>query len=114
MAKVSNRTFAGLILKNQSSLTQQGEGQFLLTLKGIANFLCVPKLNKLLDEVPLGSEVTVDASDTRLVGLTVLEHLYEFQTFHQATGGTMHLAGLDDHQSSCDHRFATKTKSSAT
>lgn len=114
MAKMSIRTFAGSILKNQSSITQQGEGQFLLTLKGIANFLCILKLNELLDEVTVGSEVTVDASDTRLVGLTVLEHLYEFQTVHQATGGTMHIIGLDDHHSSCDHRFATKTMTSAT
>lgn len=114
IAKTSIRKFAGMILKNKSSITQQGEGQYLLKLNGIVNFLCILRLNELLDEVEVGSEVTVDASDARLIGLTVLEHLYDFQTVHQGAGGTMHIIGLDAHHSSCDHRFAIKTKLSPT
>ena len=79
-----------------------------MKLSGIANFLGILKINELLEAVPSGSEVTIDVSDTRLVGLTVLEHLYDFQKTHQGAGGTVHITGLDEHHSSCDHRLATK------
>ena len=59
-------------------------------------------------QIPAGSNASIDLSETRLVGTTVLEELYDFQNNHQNTGGQIKILGLDKHISSTNHKLATK------
>ena len=97
-----------MIFKDDLNLVQQSDHRYHLEVAGIANFFGILKINEQLENIPLGSELTIDVAKTRLVGITVLEHLYDFQKTHQGTGGTVHIVGLDQHSSSIDHHLATK------
>ena len=63
------------------------DGSYDLKVRGISNFLSILSLDKLLEQIPGSAKVTIDLSESRLVGFTVMEHLYEFQKLHQNTGG---------------------------
>ena len=108
LARVSPPRFFNLLFKNGSEVVQQSEDQYLLKINGIANFLGILKINRFLKGIPAGANVTIDLTDTRLVGITVLEQLYDFQKTQQDTGGTVQIKGLEKHTSSTDHQLATK------
>lgn len=63
-----------------------------------------------MGQIPAGANATVDFSETRLVGITVLEDLYDFQKLHENLGGKIHIAGLENHSSSTDNPLAAKIK----
>ena len=110
LAKVSLPRFMKLIIDSGSNLVMKQDGSYELKIRGIANFLGILKINNLVRQVPAGAYATIDLSETRLVGTTVLEDLYDFQKTHQNTGGTIEITGLEDHFSSTDHKLATKIK----
>jgi len=110
LAKVSIPRFFKMIFNSDSNLVKQADGSYDLKIKGIANFLGILKINKLVAQIPTGATATIDLSETQLVGTTVLEDLYDFQNVHQNTGGTIKITGLDNHRSSNDHKLATKVK----
>ena len=43
------------------------DGTYDLKIRGIANFLGVLKVDKLLTQIPSGADVNIDLSETRLV-----------------------------------------------
>ncbi len=108
LAKVNPVQFFKMIFKSGSSFVANEDGTYDLKIKGIANFLGILKINKLLNQIPTGSKTTIDFSETRLVGITVLEDLYDFQKLHENTGGTFNIIGLEKHISSTDHKLAAK------
>ncbi|MFK7981331.1 MAG: SulP family inorganic anion transporter [Saprospiraceae bacterium] len=110
LAKVSIPRFFKMIYDSGSNLVMKPDGSYDLKLRGIANFLGILKINKLVTQIPAGANATIDLSETRLVGTTVLEDLYDFQKTHQNTGGTIKIQGLDNHISSTNHKLATKIK----
>ena len=110
LSKVSLPRFMQLIFGSGSNLVMKPDGSYELKIRGIANFLGILKINNLVRQVPAGAYATIDLSETRLVGTTVLEDLYDFQKIHQNTGGTVEITGLEDHFSSTDHKLATKIK----
>ena len=86
------------------------DGSYDLKVRGISNFLSILSLDKLLEQIPGGAKVTIDLSESRLVGFTVMEHLYDFQNLHQNTGGEAEIRGLDSHTSTNNHKFALRFK----
>ena len=110
LAKVSIPRFFRMIFDSGSNLVMKPDGSYDLKIRGIANFLCILKINNLVAQIPSGATVTIDLSETRLVGTTVLEDLYDFQKTYQNIGGDIEVRGLDKHISSTNHKLATKIK----
>jgi MFS superfamily sulfate permease-like transporter len=108
LAKVGFMTFFKKIYKSGSKVYQLENGTYDVKLKGIANFLYSLKLDKLLLEIPIGSTVSIDMSQTRLVDLSIMESLIEFKRVHDNKGGDVKLIGLDNHVASTSHNRALK------
>ena len=70
--------------------------------------MSILNINKILAKIPAGATAVVDFSDTRLVGITVLEDLYDFQKLHENTGGTLTIRGLENHSSSSSGALGAK------
>ncbi len=110
LARVSIPQFFKMIFDSGSNLVMKPDGSYDLKIRGIANFLGLLKINKLVAQIPAGTSATIDLSETRLVGTTVLEDLYDFQKIHKNSGGQITITGLDKHISSTNHKLATKIK----
>jgi len=110
LARVSIPRFFKMIFNSGSNLVMKPDGSYDLKIRGIANFLGILKINKLVAQIPSGANTTIDLSETRLVGTTVLEDLYDFQKIHQKSGGKVKITGLGNHISSTNHKLATKIK----
>ncbi len=110
LARVSIPRFFKMIFDSGSNLVMKPDGSYDLRIRGIANFLGILKINNLVSQIPSGANATIDLSETRLVGTTVLEDLYDFQKIHQNSGGNIEIKGLDKHISSTHHKLATKIK----
>ena len=81
-----------------------------LKVKGIANFLSMLSLERILDKIPAGKDLKINLSTAKLVDLTVQEHLNEFKRIHQLTGAEVTITGMEHHIASSPHRFALKTQ----
>ena len=79
------------------------DGSYDLKVRGISNFLSILSLDKLLEQIPVSAKVTIDLSETRLVGFTVMEHLYDFQKLHENSGGEVEIRGHESHSSTNNH-----------
>ncbi|MEL7247850.1 MAG: SulP family inorganic anion transporter [Bacteroidota bacterium] len=110
LARVSVPRFFKMIFDSGSNLVMKPDGSYDLKIRGIANFLGILKINNLVSQIPSGASATIDLSETRLVGTTVLEDLYDFQKIHQNSGGDIKITGLEKHISSTNHKLATKIK----
>ncbi len=110
LARVSIPRFFKMIFDSGSNLVMKPDGSYDLKIRGIANFLGLIKINNLVGQIPSGADATIDLSETRLVGTTVLEDLYDFQKIHQNSGGNIKIKGLEKHISSTNHKLATKIK----
>ena len=110
LVKVSFGRFFNMIFNPGSILVLKPDGSYELKIRGIANFLGILKIDSLLTQIPEGAKATIDLSETRLVGFTIMEHLYDFQKIHQGTGGKVEIVGLEGHVSSTSHKLATKIK----
>jgi MFS superfamily sulfate permease-like transporter len=108
LAKVGFLRFFKMIYKSGSKTYRLENGTYDVKLKGISNFLYALQLDKLLEEIPLGSTVRIDMSQTRLVDLSILENLIEFKRMHDNHGGNIKLTGLDNHVASTSHNRSLK------
>lgn len=108
LAKVSIPTFFKMIYRSGSELIVNENKSYSLRVKGIANFMGILKIDKLINQVPVGSILKVDLSGARLVDYTVLEHLYDFQRTHTNKGGSVEIGGLENHISSTKHKLGLK------
>lgn len=102
--------FFKMIFDSGSNLVMKPDGSYELKIRGVANFLGILNINKLVAQIPTGASATIDLSETRLVGTTVLEDLYDYQKIHQSSGGRVEITGLDKHISSTNHKLATKIR----
>lgn len=84
------------------------EGNYNLKVEGIASFLTIPLIGKLTHNIPPGSNVNIDLSNTRLVGTTFMDYLVDYLNRHKDTGGNVVITGLDSHVSSSTHSRALK------
>ena len=108
LAKVGFISFFKKIYKSGSKVYNLENGTFDVKLKGITNFLYALKLDKLIQDIPIGSTIRIDMSQTRLVDLSIMENLIDFKRIHENNGGDVKLIGLDNHVSSTSHNRALK------
>lgn len=108
LAKVGFRTFFKMIYNSGSKVYLLDNGNYDVKLKGISNFLYALKLDKLLEAIPMGSNVSIDMNQTRLVDLSIMENLIEFKRIHDNNGGEVRFVGLDNHVASTSHNRALK------
>ncbi len=108
LAKVPLDTFFKMAFKSGSNVYTKKDGSNDMRIRGIANFLALPAIDKLIALVPSGANVRVDLSNTRLVGMSFLEKLIEFKGNQEDAGGSVHIVGLDNHVSSSNHNRALK------
>ena len=108
LAKVSIPQFFKMIYKSGSNLISNQDGSYDLKIKGIANFLGILSVDKLVTQIPAGADVNIDLSGTRLVGMTYMDYLVDFLKTQKDTGGRVVIKGLDSHVSLSTHNRALK------
>ncbi len=108
ISRMSTRRFFDSIINAGSNIVKKPDNSYVVKLRGIVNFLGLLKITSLLDQIPEGADATVDLSESKLVGHTVLETLNDFQILHQHSGGTVAIVGMDGHLSSSTHKLAIK------
>jgi len=108
LAKVGFGKFFKMIYRSGSRVHKLDDGTYDVKLKGISNFLYALQLDKLLEEIPKGSNVRIDLSQTRLVDLSIMENLIEFKRIQDNDGGHVNLIGLENHVASTSHNRALK------
>ena len=108
LAKLSIPQFFKMVYKSRTRLVKVSENAFDLKIKGIANFLGILKVDKLVAKIPQGADVNIDLSETRLVGITYMDYLAEYLKTQRASGGKVFITGLDSHVSSSNHNRALK------
>jgi len=108
LAKVGFLSFFKKIYKSGSKVYHLENGIYDVKLKGVSNFLYALKLDKLLEDIPIGSVVRIDMSQSRLVDLSIMENLIEFKRIHEKDGGDVKLIGLENHVASTSHNRALK------
>lgn len=108
LARMPFGAFFKETFSNKTFLSFNKEGDYTLQVEGIANFLKIPMISKLTNTIKAGSNVTIDLSNTRLVGMTFMEYLVDFLKSHKSTGGNAIIKGLDSHVSSSPYNKALK------
>ena len=108
LAGVAVPQFFKMIYKSGSEVLALPDGSYNLNIKGIANFLGIIQVNKLVAQIPSGADVSIDLSNTRLVGMTYMDYLVDFLRAQKDAGGNVVITGLDSHVSSSTHNRALK------
>ena len=108
LARVPIPQFFNMIYKSGSSLVTNADGSYELKIKGIANFLGILKVDKLVAQIPSGADVNIDLSETKLVGITYMDYLVDYLKTQKDTGGKVIIRGLDSHVSSSTYNRALK------
>jgi len=108
LARVSISDFFKMIYQSGTNVVMNPDGSYDLKIKGIANFLGILKIDKLVSQIPSGADVNIDLSQTRLVGMTYMDYLVDYLKMQKDTGGKVIIGGLDSHVSSSSHNRALK------
>ena len=108
LARVSIPRFFRMIYRSGSHVVTKPDGSYDLNIKGIANYLGILKVDKLVAQIPSGANVNIDLSETRLVGMTYMDYLVDFLKAQKDSGGNVVIRGLDSHVSSSTHNRALK------
>lgn len=108
LANLSITQFFKMVYFSDHKLKKISEQAFDLKIKGVANFLGILRIDKLVSQIPLGASVNIDLSETRLVGITYMDYLVEFLKSHRAGGGKAFITGLDSHVSYSTYNRALK------
>jgi MFS superfamily sulfate permease-like transporter len=99
LAKLPISKFFRMVYNSGSGLTQISENRYELKIKGIANFLSIPRIDKLIKKIPDGVDVRVDLKDTKLVGITFMDYIVDYLKVQKTLGGNVVLEGLGSHVS---------------
>ena len=108
LAKLPVAEFFRMVYKSRTKLLKRSDGTFDLKVRGIANFLGILKVDRLVAQIPSGADVNIDLSETRLVGITYMDFLVEYLKAQRAAGGQVFITGLDSHVSFSTHNRALK------
>ena len=108
LAKLPVAEFFRMVYKSRTKLLKRSDGTFDLKIRGIANFLGILKIDRLVAQIPSGADVNIDLSETRLVGITYMDFLVEYLKAQRAAGGQVFITGLDSHVSFSTHNRALK------
>ena len=108
LAKLPISQFFKMVYNSDSDLSQIAEDRYELKIKGIANFLSIPRIDKLIKKIPDGVEVRVDLTDTKLVGITFMDYIVDYLKIQKTLGGNVVLEGLGSHVSYSTYNRALK------
>jgi MFS superfamily sulfate permease-like transporter len=108
LAKLPIREFFNKLIKPGNTLEENNNGDFVIIINGVANFLSTLSIDKLLSRIPQGRNVNINLMNARLVDYSILEHLFEFQRNQISGGGQVSIIGHEHHHSSSDHKMALK------
>lgn len=108
LARLTIPQFFKMVYSSRTKVLKRSDGTFDLKIRGIANFLGILKVEKLVAQIPSGADVNIDLSETRMVGMTYMDYLVEFLTAQRASGGKVFITGLDEHVSSSTYNRALK------
>jgi len=108
LARVSIPEFFKMVYRSGSNLVEKPDGSYDLNIKGIANFLGILKIEKLVSQIPAGADVNIDLSETKLVGMTYMDYIVDYLKTQKDTGGNVVIRGLDSHVSSSTYNRALK------
>lgn len=108
LAKVSIPQFFKMVYRSGSDLIKNPDGSYDIKVKGIANFLGILKIDKMIAQIPSGVNVNIDLSETRLVGITYMDYIVDYLKTQNNTGGKVLIVGLDSHVSSSTYNKALK------
>lgn len=108
LAKLPISQFFKMVYNSGSDLSQIAEERYELKIKGIANFLSIPRIDKLIKKIPDGVEVRVDLTDTKLVGITFMDYIVDYLKIQKTLGGNVVLEGLGSHVSYSTYNRALK------
>jgi MFS superfamily sulfate permease-like transporter len=108
LAKVSIPQFFKMVYRSGSDLIKNPDGSYDVKVKGIANFLGILNIDKMLAQIPPGVHVNIDLSETRLVGITYMDYIVDYLKTQNNTGGKVQIVGLDSHVSSSTYNKALK------
>ena len=108
LAKLPISQFFKMVYNSGSDLSQIAEDRYELKIKGIANFLSIPRIDKLIKKIPDGVEVRVDLTDTKLVGITFMDYIVDYLKIQKTLGGNVALEGLGSHVSYSTYNRALK------
>ena len=108
LARLSVPQFFKMVYHPRTKLLKRDDNSFDLKIRGIANFLGILKIDKLVAQIPSGADVNIDLSETRLVGMTYMDYLVEFLKLQRDSGGQVFITGLDAHVSSSTYNRALK------
>ncbi|MBC2846575.1 SulP family inorganic anion transporter [Winogradskyella flava] len=108
LANVSIPQFFKMVYRSGSNIIMKPDGSYDLNIKGIANFLGILKIDKMVAQIPSGANVNIDLSETRLVGITYMDYIVDYLKMQKNTGGEVIIKGLDSHVSSSTHNRALK------
>lgn len=103
-------TFFAYLFKQKSTIYAKEDGDPVVRMKGVVNFLSILKLKKLLQDIPKGSKTKIDFGHARLVDLTALEFVYDFARRHKNTGGELEITGLQGHLQSSPHPHSIRVR----
>ncbi len=109
LSRMSIQRFVYAMLNSSSHVIKKSDNSYMLRLRGIVNFLGILRINRLLDQIPDGARVQIDLSQTRIVGHTALETLYEFKSIRENQGDEVDIVGLENHLSSSNHKLAIRS-----
>lgn len=109
LARVPVTTFFQMLFNSGTKLLKKAGNSYELRIKGVANFLSILNLKKIVDEIPAGSDVKINVSNTRILDLSVQEYLYDFKKEHARTGGKVRITGIEHHIASANHKLALKS-----
>lgn len=90
-------------IRPKFKLRQESEDKYVLKLKGVLNFLTLPKIKSIVSTIPDGKDFMINFTTSPIIDHTVMEYLRNFRTHYQTTGGNMHFLGLSRYQASVDH-----------
>ncbi len=108
LARLSIPEFFKMVYKSRTKVVQRPDGSYDLKIRGIANFLGILRVDKMVAQIPEGVDVNIDLSETRLIGMTYMDYLVEYLKKQRTTGGNVLITGLDSHMSSSTHNRALK------
>lgn len=108
LARVTIPQFFRMVYSSRTKLIKRTDGSYDLKIRGIANFLGILKADKLTSQIPVGADVNIDLSETRLVGMTYMDYLVEYLKTQRDSGGKVFITGLDTHVSSSAYNRALK------
>ena len=106
------KLFVRYILKPNTLLYKEADGQYHLSVKAYSNFINFIGLRKQLDTIPLSSRVILDFSLSEFVDYSVLEQLENYYHAFRESGGDMEIIGLENLGAKTPHALAPRLPAS--